>query len=181
LHPSPTKDKSTPQTLLTEQHPLNIIPVADWDGQEGSGLPAATSRQGLPPSLEAAVIAMAPNEAPQLLSGRQQADSGIGSPAAAGGLQVRLPHWTGEEAAVAPSPFNSLMGPMPESRARESAVGPSPAAASVSTAELLELLLQAAAAAEATKVAANRTSLPIMIRYCCAGLAAMSVAPVVSR
>jgi hypothetical protein len=163
LHPRPTKERSTPQTPLAEQHPVNVIPAADWDGQDGSGVPGVTTRHGLPPSPEPPGNAL-PNEAPQLLSGRQQAKSWIGSPAAAGGLQLVLPHWTGGVEAIPPSPFSSLMGPMAESRARpESAVDAASAAASLSISALLEPLLQAAVAADAAKMAASRARIAVIL------------------
>jgi hypothetical protein len=179
LHPRPATERSTPQTPLAEQHPVNVIPAADWDGQDGSGVPGVTLRHGLPPSPEPPGNAL-PNEAPQLSSGRQHAKSWIGSPAAAGGLQLVLPHCTVGVETIPPSPFNSLMGPIAESRARpESAVDAASAAASLTISGLLEPLLQAAVAADAAKMAANRAMLPLMSGYYWA--AAMSVAPVVSR
>jgi hypothetical protein len=159
LHPSPAIDKSTPQIPSTEQHAGSENPIMDWDGHEGSDVPARMSRQALAPP--ARPPSPAPNVAPQPLSGRQQADRGNMPPD--GGLQVVLPHIIGVPVAPAPSPLNGTM--MLDGASRAPAVASTIAASRESPGGLLELLLHATIATWVAPIAMTRMESRFMIGF----------------
>ncbi len=134
-------DRSTPQTPAAEQHPCIRNPMVVIEGQDGSGVPGAVSRQeAAPPPAPALAPAVGsiPSEAPQPPSGRQHAPRDTTAPAA-GGLHMVAPHWTDIPPPGA-SAFNSAMGGnLPSPRGPSSAVAvPSGVVASTAAASLTD-------------------------------------------
>lgn len=119
LQPSPSIERSVPQTPLVVQQPARLKVMIVSEGQVVSGVPAEVSRQGIPASPSGAAPPAAPPRAPsppaekvapQVLSAWQQDDRGMMPPD--GALHVVPPQTTGPDEEV-PASLSPVIVPDP--------------------------------------------------------------------